>query len=118
MCSAALDKLSEGVGDQVIDVFEVIGSRRQRYFGLSGHRAVAYGTHAFTHDNTHGGIENGLAALFTALSAGFAALVLHALGDGVGHQGGAFLGRLGCHSKTILCRLFKITNDLVSKSQK
>ncbi len=69
----ALDEEGEGVGDEIVDVLEVVGGGRQRHLGLGGHRAVAHGPYAVADDQAHGGIENRLAPLLADLAAGLAA---------------------------------------------
>ncbi|SPO59752.1 protein of unknown function [Pseudomonas inefficax] len=94
---AAFDILGEGIGEQVLDVLEVIGGGRQWHTGLGGDGAVAHATYAIAHDNAHGGVEDQLATLFAALAGSLAALVLHAFGDGGGDAGGALVRHCGCH---------------------
>ncbi|BBH31546.1 putative two-component system sensor kinase [Pseudomonas sp. St290] len=45
---------------------------------------MAYGSHAIAHHDAHGRVENFLATLLTALSAGLAALVLNTFSDSRG----------------------------------
>jgi len=81
---ATLDEEREGIGDEVLDVLEVVGGGGQRHAGLGGHGTVAYGADAIAHDDPQGGVEDRLAALLAALAAGLAALVFDTFGDGAG----------------------------------
>ena len=98
----ALDELGEGIGDQVIDVLEIVGRGRQGYLRLGRHSAMAHGAHAIAHDDAHGGIENRLTALLAALTTGLAALVLDAFGDGIGCPGGIRGRGHGAHGGSTL----------------
>ncbi|MNZ99044.1 hypothetical protein D3C78_1183540 [compost metagenome] len=89
--------LGEGIGEQVFDVFEIVGGRRQRHPGLGRHRAVTHATHPLANDNAHGRVENVLAALLAALAAGLAALVLNAFGDRRGNASGTLLSHCRSH---------------------
>ncbi len=106
---AAFDVLGEGIGEQVIDVLEVIRGGRQRHTGLGRYRTVAHGTHAITHDNAHRRVENDLSTLFTALSAGLAALVLNTFSDRSGDTRCTFLSDCNHHDSTSSA-ISKVTN--------
>ncbi|MCY1551694.1 hypothetical protein D9M68_880400 [compost metagenome] len=94
--SVAFDELREGIGDEVLDILEVVGGRRQRHAGLGRHRAMAHGPDAVTDDDAHGGVEDRLAALLATFAGGLAALVLntsrHRAGD---LRGAALAGHSG-----------------------
>jgi hypothetical protein len=67
----------KGIGDQILDVLEVIGGRGQRHLGLIGHGPVAYIADAVAHDNAQRRLQNILAPLLTARAAGLATLILN-----------------------------------------
>ncbi len=82
----ALDVLGKGIGQQVIDILEIVGGGRQRHPRFGSHRPVSHATHTVTHDNPHGGVENVLPPLLTALPAGLAPLILNAFSQCAGHS--------------------------------
>ncbi|MNE34543.1 hypothetical protein D3C80_1282700 [compost metagenome] len=98
----AFHVLGEGIGEQVIDILEIVSGRRQRHLRLGGHRTVPDGTHAIAHDNAHRGVENVLSTLLTALSAGLAALVLNTFSDRSGDTRCTFLSHCTNHDRYFL----------------
>jgi hypothetical protein len=60
---------------------------------------MANGAHAIADEDAHGGIENLLATLFTALSARFAALILNTLRHSRGKAGGSLLSDRTIHDR-------------------
>jgi len=58
---------------------------------------VTHGSHAITHHDPHGGIENILPALLAAPTTGLAALVLDTFSHGSGNASGSFLSDYAVH---------------------
>ncbi|CAI8911215.1 hypothetical protein EMIT0P74_40135 [Pseudomonas sp. IT-P74] len=98
----AFHVLGEGIGEQVIDILEIVSGRRQWHLCLGGHRTVPYSPYAVTHDNAHGGIQDFLSSLFAALSAGLATLVLNTFSDRSGDTRCTFLSYCTNHDRYFL----------------
>src|SRR5690606_6437561 len=96
---ATLDVESEGIGDQITDVLEVIGGRRQRHSRLGGNRTVPDGAHTIADDDPHGGVEDRLAANLTTSANGLAPVVLDTFRDSTGEARGTGVGGHNSHER-------------------